>query len=221
VWSGASRLRGRVSLNDEYENLKDPFVGVLGVKPIDLAMAVDELKEISNKESASAQEAKESIWTVNSLLCTTSQTPSIRGLVSSRTFPIKRPDGSVSLGSQNAEFFIPDRESSWRAFQTKVKFLDFALEDVVKLRPFFEWMHLEDRYLSCCVKEITSFHGGVTVQTSNPDQQVQNRAHALLRLVLPKASIAHANEYVDRIAFHFKCPDPKRSKLFLSVDEEC
>jgi hypothetical protein len=33
------------------------------------------------------------------------------------------------------------------------------------------------------VKEITSFHGRDAMVISNPDQQINNRAYALLRLV--------------------------------------
>ncbi|KAI0136379.1 ino80 chromatin remodeling complex protein [Xylariales sp. AK1849] len=182
VWSSAARLRGRVSLNDEYGSLEKLFVHFLGVKPVDLPMAIDELKEVGNRQSTSEQEVKESIWTVNSLLSTASQPPSPREILSSRIFPIKHPNGIVTLGSNTTEFFIVDREPFRRTFETKVKFPNFTLEEVAQLRDFVEWTRLGTKYLSHCVKEITSFYGGVASQMLNSDLQIKNRAYALLRI---------------------------------------
>ena len=181
VWSSAARLRGRVSLNDDYEDLKDFFVEFLGVKMVDLAMAIDELKEAGSRQSTSRQELKESIWTVNSLLSTTSKTPGPEQMLESRIFPIILPSGTPTISSLATEFFVVDREKLSELYKTKVKFLDFPLQEVVTLGPFLNWMRLEARYLSHCVKEITSFHGGIARLTSNPERQIWNRAHALLR----------------------------------------
>ncbi|KAK7921595.1 hypothetical protein PG985_009617 [Apiospora marii] len=180
VWSSAARLRGRVSLNDEYGKFEDLFVNILGVKQVDLQMAVDELKEIASKPDATRKEVNESIWTVNSLLPGSLQPPSPDDVVSGRIFPVRNPTGTVRPYSTATEFFIADRESLRSAFQSKVRFLDFSLEEVVRLRPFLDWAGLELRYLSKCVREVTSFHGDVARPTSNPDRQIRNRAHAIL-----------------------------------------
>lgn len=181
VWSRAARLRGKVSLNDDYENLEELFVDFLGVKLVDLPMAIDELKETGSRESTSVPEVKESIWTVNSLLSTERNHPNPREIVKGSIFPVRYPNGRVIRGSMSTEFCVIDREPLRQSFETKVKFLDFTLEEVVQLRLFLEWARLEGRYLSHCVKEITSFHGGVTRPMLNPDRQIRNRAHALLR----------------------------------------
>jgi hypothetical protein len=183
VWSSAARLRGRVSLNENYKDLEDLFVGFLGVKPVDLLMAIDELKEAGNRQPTSVLEVKESIWTVNSLLSTESSLPNSRATTKSRVFPVKQANGDVTCGSSATNFFVIDREPLRLSFEGRVKFLDFTLEEVVELWPFLKWTHLEDRYLSHCVKEITSFHGRDAMLISNPDRQIQNRAYALLRLV--------------------------------------
>ncbi|KAK8076963.1 hypothetical protein PG996_003133 [Apiospora saccharicola] len=182
VWSSAARLRGRISLNDEYGQFEDLFVNILGVKQVDLQMAVDELKEIGSKPNATREEVKESIQTVNSLLPESSEPPSPHDVVTGRIFPVRNPTGIVTLNSRATEFFIADRESLRSAFQSKVKFLDFSLEEVVRLLPFLEWTGLELRYLSKCVSEMTSFHGDAARPTSNPDRQILNRAHAILRI---------------------------------------
>jgi hypothetical protein len=183
VWSSAARLRGRVSLNENYKDLEDLFVGFLGVKPVDLLMAIDELKEAGNRQPTSVSEVKESIWTVNSLLSTVSTLPNSRATTRSSVFPVRQANGVVTCRSSTTNFFVIDREPLKRSFEGRVKFLDFTLEETVGLSPFLKWTQLEDRYLSRCVKEITSFHSGDAILLSNPDRQIKNRAYALLRLV--------------------------------------
>ncbi|EXF75687.1 hypothetical protein CFIO01_04620 [Colletotrichum fioriniae PJ7] len=184
VWSSANRLRGKVSLADDYEDLEEFFVDYLGVKQVDLSMAIDELKDAASSGSGALTEIKESIWVVNSLLPSVSTPPNPKGLSKSPIFPVKHPDGQVEARSAITEFCIIDREALESSFKSKVKLLDFTLEDVARLRPFLEWMRLQDRYISRCVKEITSFHGGMSIPTltSNPQRQIRNRAHALLRV---------------------------------------
>ncbi|KAK2046278.1 hypothetical protein LZ31DRAFT_593285 [Colletotrichum somersetense] len=182
VWSNTTKLSGRVSLNDEYEDLGVFFVEFLGVKPLDLSMAIDDLKMIAKRPSTTSSEIKESIWVVNSLLSSVPKPPSSLDVVKSPIFPIAYPDDRSTVETVATEFCIVDRESLRSSFETKVKFLDFTLEQVARLRPFIEWTHLEERYLSRRVKEITSFHGGAAALITNPQRQIQNRAHALLRV---------------------------------------
>ncbi|KAL7624644.1 hypothetical protein AAE478_006214 [Parahypoxylon ruwenzoriense] len=182
VWSKAARLRGRVSLNDDYKDLEELFVDFLGIKPVDLPMAIDELKEAGRRHSTSVSEVKESIWTVNSLLSTESNPPRPSAVVKSSIFPVRHPNGGVTRETTATEFFIVDREPLRQSFETKAKFLDFTLEEVVRLGSFLEWTGLNDRYLSHCIKEITSFPGRGASLMSNPDRQIRNRAYPLLRI---------------------------------------
>ncbi|KFY37775.1 hypothetical protein V494_04632 [Pseudogymnoascus sp. VKM F-4513 (FW-928)] len=182
VWSSAARLRGRVSLNENYNDLEDLFVGFLSVKPVDLSMAIDELKETGNRQPISKLEVKESIWTVNSLLSTELSLPNPRAITKSKVFPVRQANGDLTFQSSITNFFVIDREPLKQSFEGMVKFLDFTLEEVVELRPFLKWTQLEDRYLSRCVKEITSFYGGEAMLIPNPDRQIKNRAYALLRI---------------------------------------
>jgi len=182
VWTSAARLRGKISLNEEYEHLKELFVDYLGVKLVDLPMAIDELKEAGRSTLTSISDIKESIWTVNSLLSTESKKPSSKPIRDSIVFPFRYPNGTVSRASTTTEFFIIDREPLRLCFEHQVKFLDFELGEVARLRPFLEWTGLEDRYLSQCVKEITSVDREGARPMLNPERQIRNRAHALLRL---------------------------------------
>uniref|UniRef100_L2FL52 Ino80 chromatin remodeling complex protein n=1 Tax=Colletotrichum fructicola (strain Nara gc5) TaxID=1213859 RepID=L2FL52_COLFN len=182
VWSNATKLSGRVSLNEEFEDLEVFFVDFLGVKPLDLSMAIDDLKSVATRASATSSEIKDLIWAVNSLLPTVHKPPSSRDVLKTKIFPIAHPNGRVTVGTATTGFCVIDRESLRSSFKNKVNFLDFTLEQVARLRPFLEWTHLEDRYLSRCVKEITSFHGGPATPITNPQRQIRNRAHALLRV---------------------------------------
>lgn len=206
VWSSAVRIRGRVSLNDEYARLEHLFVDFLGVKPVDLPMAIDELKEVGNRATASEEQVKELIWTVNSLLSTTVRPPSSKEIVKGRIFPIQQPNGSISLVSKTTQFFVPDRNSLRRTFEKKVKFLNFTLEQVIRLRPFLEWVELDKRFLSDSVKEVTSFHGGMARQTSNPGRQIRNRAYALLRLVRMQSLCGTSANNISQDRFPFEQP---------------
>lgn len=182
MWSKAAKLRGRVSLSDDYEDLEELFVAILGIKPVDLSMAIDELKEAGSRRSTSVTEVKESIWTVNSLLSTEPSPPKPSAIVKSAIFPVRHPNGGVTCETAAIEFFLVDREPLRQSFETEVKFLDFTLEEVVRLGPFLEWTHLNGRHLSHCVKEITSPGEGAS-PISNPYRQIRNRAYPLLRLV--------------------------------------
>ncbi|KAI0385044.1 hypothetical protein F5Y04DRAFT_204258 [Hypomontagnella monticulosa] len=201
VWSKAAKLRGKVSLNDEYEDLEDLFVHFLGIKPVDLPMAIDELKATGDRIFASVSEVKESIWTVNSLLSFPDSTPPKPSTIAkSSIFHIRNPNGSVTRGNPSDEFFIIDRESLQQYFKAKVKLLDFTLDEVVRLRPFFEWMRLNNRCLSHCVKHITSFPGDGASPISNPNRQIRDRAYSLLR-----------------IAYHFNSPRARSKRNLESL----
>lgn len=181
VWSAAVSLRVKVSLNQDYEDLKDFFVELLGVKPIGLDLAIDELKKMGSRAEPISVQVKDTIWTVNSLLATKAKPPPAKKILSLRIFPIRYPDGDIRCGSRSIGFFVVDREPLRRSFESKVKLLDFSLDEVVQLRPFMEWTRLEERYLSVCVKQVTSFRGSGARPISNPDRNIRYRAHAVLR----------------------------------------
>lgn len=182
VWSTAASLRGKVSLNRDYEGLKEFFVDFLGVKPVELHMAIDELKEAGNRRGpVSVNEVKDSIWTVNSLLAMETKPPPPGTILQHRIFPIRYPDGDIRCDAKTIQFSVIDREPLRRSFESKVKLLDFTLDEVVRLCPFLTWTCVEDRYLSVCVKEATSFRGSGARPISNPNRNIRCRAHALLR----------------------------------------
>lgn len=146
-------------------------------------MAIGELREAGD-EGSPADVIRDSIWTVNSLLSVSEAWPESRPVTESRIFPVRQPvlpPGEIECLPGSAEFFVIDREPYRQAFERYVKLLDFPIAQVAELGPFLRWARLEGRYLSKCVKEVTSFGGGDAVVLLDSQKQICNRAYALLR----------------------------------------
>lgn len=209
VWSTAARLRDMVSLNVEYEDLKDFFVDIIGVKPVTLMMAIDELKDAGRQHplAVSIEEVKASLLTVNSLLFSESDEKPEAQLERYNIFPVRYPGGQVLCVSAETQFFVVDLEHLRSPFENRVKILDFSLEEVVRLRRFLKWARVEDRYISQCVRQMTSVEETGAEPIPQLDRQFRYRAHALLRYVcILQINIDLLTELIYRIAKHFESP---------------
>lgn len=191
VWSTAARLRDMVSLNNDYEEMRDFFVKVLGVRPVTLDMAIDELKQTGSRQSVIVEEVKASLLAVNSLLLSEpdqeqrtnfeKRQRQRQDIKKRNVFPVRYPTGEVQCVSADTEFFLVDRAPLQLQFEGRVKFLDFSLEEIVRLRHFLKWAQLEDRHISLCVRQITSVQEAGAQPMPQLDRHFQQRAHALLR----------------------------------------
>lgn len=179
LWSSTTDIRGKVTLNDHYEDLKDFFIDTLGVNTLTLRMVYDELLETSSESAI--DETKSKIWSLNALLLTDGDYVDPDLLLERSVFPVVYPDGTKGLTSAATEFAIPDREHLASQFRGKIKILDFSLEEVRRLKGFFEWTNLTHRYLSASIKELTSFSGEATQLISAPHRDLRRKAHAILR----------------------------------------
>lgn len=207
VWSTAARLRDMVSLNNEYEDLEDFFVDVLGVKPVTLKMAIDELTDAGRRRIVSTEEVKASLLTVNSLLFSESGEKPEAKLEGENIFPVRHPGGQVLCVSAETQFFVVDREPLRSPFENRVRLLDFSLEEVVRLRHFLEWVRIEDRYISRCVRQMTSVEETGAQAIPRLERRFRYKAHALLRLVcLLHIDMDTLIEFIYRIAKHFESP---------------
>ncbi|KAH1752035.1 hypothetical protein LV164_008598 [Aspergillus fumigatus] len=180
LWSSTTDIRGKVTLNDHYEDLKDFFIDTLGVNTLTLRMVYDELLETSSESAI--DETKSKIWSLNALLLTDGDYVDPDLLLERSVFPVVYPDGTKGLTSAATEFAIPDREHLASQFRGKIKILDFSLEEVRRLKGFFEWTNLTHRYLSASIKELTSFSGEATQLISAPHRDLRRKAHAILRV---------------------------------------
>lgn len=179
LWSSTTEIRGKVTLNDHYEDLKEFFVGTLGVKMLTLQMVFDELTQPNPRKTT--DEVKSTIWSFNELLQTEPTSLDPTRLLKACVFPIRYPNGTVTLSSATTEFAIADREYLDLRFRGLIKLLDYGMEDVRHLKPFFEWANLTRRYLSFAVRETTFVERGNTRPVTTPNRDLKRKAYALLR----------------------------------------
>lgn len=117
-------------------------------------MLYDELIQPSPQKDRN--DLKDAILSFSSLLQTEPTLLDPQPILDVDNFPVRYCNGEVALRSAKVDFAIPDRDPLRNVFQDKITMLDFNLEDVRRLKPFFEWTKLEGRYLSNCVIEGTS-----------------------------------------------------------------
>jgi len=179
LWSSATGIRGKVTLNDQYESLKKFFVDILGVNTLTAQMVCDEL--LKSDPNTNPGDVKAMIWSLNSLLQSHPDDIDPAPLLKARIFPTRHANDSVILSSAATDFAIGDREYLTTRFQPKARLLDYSLEEVHQLRPFFDWTHLGNRYLSAASKEITSVSEETECPIAMLDRDLKRKAYALLR----------------------------------------
>ncbi|KAK1467140.1 hypothetical protein CMEL01_11133 [Colletotrichum melonis] len=183
LWSSGAKIQGRTTLSSIYEDLEDFFVETLGVQRLTLAMACDELlKKGTEQTAATIAEVKETIWAVNTLLQTATLYPDPEQLLESAIFPVEYPNGQVCLETFRTHFVIRDRKPLAAIFASKVKFLDFSLDEVHRLSNFFSWLGLDSRYLSSSVKEISTVASDSQIRVQRPDRDIRRRAGGISRV---------------------------------------
>ncbi|KKZ64489.1 hypothetical protein EMCG_09531 [[Emmonsia] crescens] len=124
---------------------------------------------------ASANEAKETIWLLNSYLEGENELPNPKRLKASKVFPVKHPNGTVELCNFATDFAITYRNHLLGSFSGKAKFLDFGVNDVLRLEPFLQRAGLEARYLSSSVKEISALVGNSHRSLASPDRNIARK----------------------------------------------
>jgi hypothetical protein len=180
LWSTTTDIKGRVTLNHRYGNMENFFVKFLGVCTLTLEMVVDKLAE-QGEERTSIGEIKDTIRELNALLQSEEEHPSPDRILRSNVFPIRYPNGGVKLCSSGSDFGIPDRQHLSELFFNRSMMLDFDINEVPRLEPFFQWTGLMDRYLSSCVKEISYLSGDSDRLLESPERDLGRKAHGLLR----------------------------------------
>ncbi|CAF3557216.1 unnamed protein product [Fusarium graminearum] len=185
LWSSATKIRGRVALNDLYPNLEDFFVNFLGVQELTLSMAYDELKEMGTRIPCPPIDAvKDTIWALNSLLVTADRLPDEKPILKGAAFPVKYPNGSVKLHSGRTEFSIVDRKALGDIFGARAKTLDFTLDEVRRLQPFLSWLNMGSRYLPASVREISTVASESMNKLQSPDREIKQKADGLYRIAV-------------------------------------
>jgi hypothetical protein len=183
LWSSTTPIRGKLILNSLYGNdLRDFFIDVLGVSELTAELVYDKLAAKDGPE-LSVEEAKETLLVFNSFLAAGSGGFDPAAVIANPVFPVRFPNGKVSLRTGTEEFALMDRKLLGEDFAALAKFLNFGMEEVRILQPLFQWAGLEDRYLSRAVEEITSADTESARPISTPHRDIRRNAHALLRYV--------------------------------------
>lgn len=172
----------KVALDSDYEDLEDFFVGMLGVTSITVQMLYDELKQPSSQRDIN--DVKVAILSLSSLLQTSTVPLDPQPILDNAIFPVRSCNGEVALRSAKVDFAIPDRDYLSDMFKEKIAMLDLDLENIHRLKPFFEWTKLQGRYLSSCVVEGTSVsEKGRPISAKHRD--LKRKAYYFLRYVHP------------------------------------
>jgi hypothetical protein len=178
LWSSSTDIRGRVAIDEHYEELETLFITVLGIECLTLQMVYDDLK---NDRHSSLSAVRSLLWSFTSLLQTEQESVDRQPLLKANIFAVKYPGGTTQLRSAETEFAIPDREHLSTRFKDKVKMLDFSLEDLRFLGPFLKWAGLDYRRLSNSVEQITSVSASQTYPIGSVHRDLKHKAHAILR----------------------------------------
>lgn len=177
-----------VTLIDHYEDLALFFVEFLGVRTLTLGMIYDELIRLGSSPTTSIPNTRDKIMAMNSYMIDmdASTYPDQKNMIKAKVLPIRDPDGSVKLASADSDFIIVDRMHLGAIFSAKVQTLDFDFDATCCLRPFIEWLGLDQKYLSSQIREITR----VDEEDKQPlgkkdrEREIYLRAHALYRSVI-------------------------------------
>lgn len=181
LWSSITKIRGKVTLDESYEELKRFFVGKLGVKSLTMQMVYNELKE---SPQGSIKDIKDAILSLNGFLQGKEGEQGHwdpKPIRQAKVFPVRYPNESLSLSSVAVDFAIADRDNLRSIFEDKIAILDFNLEDVHQLKPFFTWLKIEPRYLSRCVREITSISGDLGSPITSRKRDLRRKAYHIAR----------------------------------------
>ncbi|KAJ3546237.1 hypothetical protein NM208_g2100 [Fusarium decemcellulare] len=152
---------------------------IRGVKLLTLQMVYDELRQ---SPQSSREEVKVAILSFNRLLQAERTNLDPEPIRKAKIFPVRYPNGSVILDSVDVEFAIGDRDKLKANFQDKISLLDFDLGDVRRLKPFFEWAGLQERYLSNSVRERTSISSELGRPISSPNRDLKRKAYYIARV---------------------------------------
>lgn len=74
-----------------------------------------------------------------------------------RIFPIKRPGQmTVELVDFTIDFVIADRADLAKSFSDKATMMYFSTDENRELLPLYSWLGIESRFISRCVREIST-----------------------------------------------------------------
>ncbi|CAG9997117.1 unnamed protein product [Clonostachys byssicola] len=181
LWSSTSEIRGKVTLNDDYDSLETFFTGELGVQSLTLQMLYDELRHAGGQKSI--DDIKNHIWSLNTLLQADQTHIDPAPLLREAILPVKYPGGGLALGNIDAVFAVGDDRQLCGRLQAYINLLDYDFEEIRRLKPFICWAKLDERYVSQSVREFTRVSPSATRRPITEEKyDISRKAYAILRL---------------------------------------
>jgi hypothetical protein len=143
-------------LESLYPDLAGLFVDHFGVPKLNFALAYQQLVEVGSTVPTIAY-AKNLLWSLADLLTADNESRPSFGDEANlcRVFPVNLQDRGTELLTVLDNFAINDRQHHALYLKDKINVLDFSMDEVRRLKPFFKWAGLTDRYLSRLVAERT------------------------------------------------------------------
>ncbi|KAI8291498.1 hypothetical protein K4K56_006534 [Colletotrichum sp. SAR 10_98] len=183
-WSfGTISPLNHISINSMYPDFNTLFVKFLGVHQPDFYMVYKFLLSSSKLTSATLSNVKAAMLALNTYgdFRGRHSTLDPAPLLKEKIFPVRHPDGKVTLEPITTEFFIMDRKNFGLKFASKVKLLDFTVEETHTLEAVFVWLRMGDRYLSFFVRDQDLLLDVYSSSPVQPYRDIKRRAYALCR----------------------------------------
>ncbi|KAL3302063.1 ino80 chromatin remodeling complex protein [Colletotrichum asianum] len=184
-WSfGTISPLNHISINSMYPDFNTLFVKFLGVHQPDFDMVYKFLLSSSKLTSATLSNVKAAMLALNMYgdFRGRHSTLDPAPLLKEKIFPVRHPDGKVTLEPITTEFFIMDRKNFGLRFASKVKLLDFTVEETHALEAVFVWLRMGDRYLSFFVRDQDLLLDVYSSSPVQPYRDIKRRAYALCRI---------------------------------------
>ncbi|KAF5587901.1 hypothetical protein FPCIR_7383 [Fusarium pseudocircinatum] len=176
IWSPLMKMRNLSELSRLYPDLKELFVGLLGVE------------EATNKTILSRMsddtpdfEMQDLFSLLNCLITTSEISIKPDELLPRRVFLGKWNRKNYRFAGTE-EFFIPDDQEFATTFKDDLPLLDVTAEEIAILNPLFTWLGFQDRYLSNQVRHRCIWCP--TAQQQKIEWDVAERAEGILRIAL-------------------------------------
>lgn len=180
LWTETPKIGSQFGISTVYPELEDFFRGALKVQVPTVATYIVQLRDLLSTGPVSIDDIKAIIHKINLLPL---EAHDREGLLDLKFLPVVLPESSVVLCSPTESFFIADRTEHRSAFEGKVPFLDFSLEETRQLHQLLLFLGLDSRYTSAAVREKTVVEGSEEEPSPTETRAFRKKARHILRYV--------------------------------------
>ena len=151
----------KASIAADFRLLKSFFTKALRVPEPTSEMHIASLISQAEKQPI-ASKIKDTMKLISSLGVTAKD---VTKLLETKIFPVRLPGtescfAAATSGTASIEFAIIDKLRHRTAFEGKIEFLDFSLEEIRDSRAFLDACSLNRQFTSVLVQEVTDVQGG-------------------------------------------------------------